>query len=67
MPSLCDFLHQAKQQKLSIETVVTAATTHWYDKNADDLMNGSGIHFNYTLSSENVYQYYVTVIKSKRS
>ena len=28
MPSLCDFLHQAKQQKSSLETVITAATTH---------------------------------------
>ena len=26
MPSLCDFLHQAKQQKSSMETVIT---THW--------------------------------------
>ena len=26
MPSLCDFLHQAKRQKSSMETVIT---THW--------------------------------------
>ena len=61
------FLHQAKQQKLSIETVITAAATHWYDKKANDLMNGHGIHFNYILSSGNAYQYYMTGIKSKRS
>ena len=67
MPSLYDFLHQAKQQKLSIETVITAAATHWYDKKANDLMNGHGIHFNYILSSENAYQYYMTAIKSERS
>ena len=66
MPSLCDFLHQAKQQKSSLETVITAATTHWCDKKADNLTNGHGIHFNYTLSSENAYQYHVTANKSKQ-
>ena len=52
MPSLCDFLHQAKQQKSSLETVITAATTHWCDKKADKLTNDHGIHFYCTLSSE---------------
>ena len=60
-------LHQAKQQKSSIETVIRAATTHWCDKKADDLTNGRRIHFNYTLSSENAEQYYVTANKSKQS
>ena len=64
MPS---FLHQAKQQKSSIETVITTATTHWCDKKADDLTNGHGTHFNYILSSENAYQYYMTAIKLKQS
>ena len=67
MPSLCDFLHQSKQQKSSIETVITAATPHWCDKKADDLTNGHGTHFNYTVRSENAYQYYVTANKSKQS
>ena len=67
MPSLCDFLHQAKQQKSSLETVITAATTHWCDKKADKLTNSHGIHFYYTLSSENAYQYLVTANKYKQS
>ena len=66
MPSLCDFLHQAKQQKSSLETVITAATTHWCDKKADKLTNSHGIHFNCTLSSENASQYYVTASKYKQ-
>ena len=67
MPSLCDFLHQAKQQKSSLETVITAATTHWCDKKADKLTNSHGIHFYYTLSSESAYQYLVTANKYKQS
>ena len=49
----------------SVETVITAATTHLFDKKADDLTKGHGIHFNY-ISSENAYQYYVTANKSKQ-
>lgn len=67
MPSLCDYFLQMKQQKLSVETVITAATTHWFDKKSDDLTKGRGIHFNCILSSENAYQYYVTANKSKQS
>lgn len=67
MPSLCDYFLQMKQQKSSVETVITAATTHWFDKKADDLTKGRGIHFNCILSSENAYQYYVTADKSKQS
>ena len=65
-PNSCDFLHQAKQQKSCIETVITAATTHWCNKKVDDLTNSHGIHFNYTLSSENASRYYVTASKSKQ-
>lgn len=67
MPSLSDYFLQMKQQKSSVETVITAATTHWFDKKADDLTKGRGIHFNCILSSENAYQYYVTADKSKQS
>lgn len=59
MPSLCDCFLQMKQQKSNVETVITAATTHWFDKKADDLTKGHRIHFNCILSSENAYQYYV--------
>ena len=66
MPSLCDYFLQLKQQKSNVETVITAATTHWFDKKADDLTKGHGIHFNCILSSENAYQYYVIANKSKQ-
>ena len=66
MPSLCDYFLQMKQQKSNVETVITAATTHWFDKKADDLTKGHGIHFNCILSSENAYQYYVIANKSKQ-
>lgn len=41
---MLDYFLQMKQQNLSVETVITAATTHWFDKKSDDLTKGRGIH-----------------------
>ena len=67
MPSLCDFLLHRKPQKPSAETVITIPTNHWYHRKADSLAESQKILFNYTLSLENAYQYYVTASNSKQS
>ena len=61
------FLPQTKWQKLSAETVITIPTNHWYHRKADSLAESQKILFNYTLSLENAYQYYVTASNSKQS
>ena len=61
------FLLQTKWQKPSTETVITSAATHWCDKKADGLTERHEIHFNYTLNSESVYQYYVIASRFKQS
>lgn len=67
MPSLCDFLLHRNPQKPSAETVITTPTNHWCDRKADSLAESQKILFNYTLSLENAYQYYVTASNSKQS